>query len=94
MFQADFSGIIKTILIVLLIYFGFKILLKYFGPLLLRYALKKMGKKFQQQFNQFDGPQAAQRKKQKGKVTIEKKPKNQRKSNNDVGEYIDYEEID
>ena len=98
MIQADFSGVIKTILIVLLVYFGFKILLRYFGPMLLKYAMKKMGRKFEQQFNQqFNGDQQDAKTKnttREGNVSIDKKPRNRRKSNKEVGEYIDYEEID
>ncbi len=49
-----------------------------------------MGNKFQQQFNQ----QPPSGKKKEGEVVIEKKPKNPGKPNKNVGEYIDYEEID
>ena len=92
MYEASFSEVIRVVLIILLIYFGLKLIIRWFGPLLLKYILRKVGKKFEQSFN----PHAPSgRKKQKeGEVTIEKKPKNKRKSNNDVGEYIDYEEID
>ena len=52
-----------------------------------------MGQKFESQFNQqFGGAQNAAEK--KGKVSIDKKPKNSKGSNKKVGEYIDYEEID
>tara|TARA_B100000929_G_C15439149_1_gene397435 strand:- start:547 stop:714 length:168 start_codon:yes stop_codon:yes gene_type:complete len=55
--------------------------------------MKKMGRKFEQQFNQqFGGRQASQE--PKGKVSIDKKPKAGKGSNKNVGEYIDYEEID
>ena len=93
MLEASFTGVLKTILIVLLVYFGLKILFRYFGPMLLRYFMKRMGRKFEQQFNQqFGGPQ--QQNNKKGKVSIDKKPKSGRESNKTVGEYIDYEEID
>jgi hypothetical protein len=52
--------------------------------------MKKMGKKFQDQFNQYKQPT----KEKEGKVSIDKNPGKGRKSNKDVGEYIDYEEID
>jgi len=52
--------------------------------------LKRIGSKFQQQFN----PQPPKRSKKEGDVVIEKKPNNSRKANKKVGEYIDYEEID
>ena len=92
MYEASFSEVLRVVLIVLLIYFGFKIIIRWFGPLLLRYILRKVGKKFEEKFNQFDT--SGRSKKKEGDVTIEKKPKNRKKSNNDVGEYVDYEEID
>lgn len=92
MHEASFSEVVRVILIVLLIYFGFKLIIRWFGPLILRYILRRIGKKFGQHFNQFD---PSRRPGNEGEVTIDKKPKNKRKSkNDDVGEYIDYEEID
>lgn len=90
MYEASFQSILKTILIILMIYFGLKILLRFFGPIILKYFLTKVGSKFQQQFNQ----QPPSGKKKEGDVVIEKKPKNPGKPNKNVGEYIDYEEID
>ena len=58
--------------------------------MILKYFLKKIGSKVQQQFNQ----QAPQGSGKQGEVVIEKKPKKGGKSNKNVGEYIDYEEID
>lgn len=58
--------------------------------MILKYFLKKIGSKVQQQFNN----QAPRGFGEKGKVVIEKKPKKAGKSNKNVGEYIDYEEID
>lgn len=93
MLEASLSGVLKTVLIVLLVYFGLKILLRFFGPLILKYFMKKMGRKFEKQFNQqFGGQQQPPDK--EGKVSIDKKPKGNRESNKNVGEYIDYEEID
>lgn len=91
MYEASFSGVIRTILIILLIYYGLKILFRWFGPSILKYFMQKMGKRFEQQFNQYQQPR---NRKDEGEVSIEKKPKNKRKSNKNVGEYIDYEEID
>ena len=90
MYEASFESVLRTILIILLIYFGFKVLIRFFGPMILKYFLKKIGKKFTQQFNQ--APPS--RSKKEGEVVIEKKPEKGRKSNKNVGEYIDYEEID
>lgn len=94
MLEASLSGVLKTVLIVLLVYFGLKILLRYFGPILLKYFMKRMGRKFEQQFNQQFGGAQEQPGNKKGNVTVDKKAKSSRRSNKKVGEYIDYEEID
>lgn len=90
MYEASFESIVRTILIILLVYFAFKMFIRWFGPIILKYFLKKIGSKFQQQFN----PQANSGTSKKGDVVIEKKPKKGPNSNKNVGEYIDYEEID
>ena len=91
MHEASLAQVLKVILIVLLVYFGLKLIIRWLGPLILRWVLKKIGKKFEQRFQNFD-PGKAQKRRQ-GEVTIEKNPTS-RQSKNDVGEYIDYEEID
>jgi hypothetical protein len=90
MHEASFESILKTVLIILLIYFGFKIFIKWFGPLILKWFLKRIGQKFQQQFN---GPNPSATSK-KGKVEIKSDIPKSSKSNKKVGEYIDFEEIE
>ncbi len=87
--EASLQGVLKVILIILLIYYGLKVLTRLFGPLLFRYVTKKAGEKFEQHFGKYQQPQHTK----KGEITIEKKPK-QKSSNKDVGEYIDFEELD
>jgi hypothetical protein len=65
-------------------------MIKFFGPLILKYFLKKIGNKFQQQFNQQSQPGS----KKKDGESIDKKSPSNMKSNKKTGEYIDYEEID
>lgn len=91
MYEASFSEVIRVLLIILLIYFGFKLIIRWFGPLLLKYILRRVGKKFEKQFGNFDPSSES---KKKGGISIEKKPKKPREGKKDVGEYIDYEEID
>ncbi|MDP5082107.1 MAG: DUF4834 family protein [Winogradskyella sp.] len=94
--EASVMGLLKTILIILLFYFGFKILARIFAPLLLRFVAKKAEEKFGGQFGGFNN-QANQRQQQKqneGETVIDKMPKQNKNSNEKVGEYIDYEEID
>ncbi len=90
MHEASFESVLKTILIILLIYFGFKIFIKWFGPLILKWFLKRIGQKFQQQFNSPNPPNTSK----KGKAEINSDPLKSSKSNNKVGEYIDFEEIE
>lgn len=92
--EASVSEVLQVILVILLIYFGLKILIRWFGPLLLKFVLRKIGKEFEKKFSQYDPAGNTKKDKKQGKTTLEKKPKNKRKSNKDVGEYIDYEEID
>jgi tRNA A22 N-methylase len=87
--EASLQGVLKVIFIIILIYYGLKIITRLFGPLLLKYVTKKAKEKFKQQFDQYQQPQQST----EGEVTIENKTK-QNSSNKDVGEYIDFEEID
>ena len=91
--QASLTGLVRMILIILLIYYGVKILSRLFGPLLLKYIAKKAEQKFGAQFGQFQQRPQEKNAKKEGEVTIDKMP-NMKTSNKDVGEYVDYEEID
>lgn len=90
--EASFEGFIRVILIFLLIYFGIKIIIRYFGPAILRYIMKRIGKSMSKRF--YESQNQRKQQSREGEVTIDKKPPKGRKSNNDVGEYVDYEEID
>lgn len=86
-------GFLKTILIVLLVYYALKLLAKWFAPRLFRYAAKKTEEHFKEKFEGFaDQNRAAEE--QVGDVIIEKKTKKKTSSSNTVGEYIDFEEIE
>lgn len=90
---ASVIGLFRTILIIALIYFGFKILARLFAPFLLKFVAKKAEERFG---NQFGGPYQKKQKepvKKEGEVTIDKIP-NIKTSNKDVGDYVDYEEIE
>ena len=87
------TGLVRMILIILLIYFGIKILSRLLTPFLIKYVSKKAEQRFGQQFGQFQGHARQQQPKKEGEVTIDKMP-NTKTSNKDVGDYVDYEEID
>lgn len=89
-------GLLKTILIIVLFYYGFKILARLFAPILVRFVAKKAEQKFGEQFGGFQNPnqQREQQKQKEGETVIDKMPNQNRKSNDKVGEYVDYEEVD
>lgn len=88
---ASITGVLRVILIILLIYYGIKILSRIFAPYLMKYVVKKTEERFGGQFGQYQNPKQEQNK--EGEVTIDKAPKTST-SNKKVGEYVDYEEID
>ncbi|WP_179344826.1 DUF4834 family protein [Winogradskyella ursingii] len=94
--EASAMGLLRTILIILLLYFGFKILARLFAPLLMRFVAKKAEEKFGQQFGGRPHPNQTrkQQKQKEGETVIDKMPNQDKSSNEKVGEYIDYEEID
>jgi len=87
---ASVTGFVRTLLIILLVYFGIKILSRLFAPVILKYFSKKVEKKFGQQFGGFQTNEPPEK---EGETSIDKMPKT-KSSNKDVGEYVDYEEID
>jgi len=84
--------LLKTILILILVYYGIKLLFKWLAPHLLNYAVKKTGERFGRQYDQsgdFDKGRP-----ETGQTTVSKKPRPKSNPSKKVGEYIDFEEID
>jgi len=94
-YTASVMGLLRTILIILLVYFGLKILSRLFAPVLLKFVAKKAEQRFGDQFGGFQNQNRAQSKQGKaGETVIDKMPNKNKKANDKVGEYIDYEEIE
>lgn len=92
---ASLPGLVKTILIILLVWYGVKILSRLFAPFLVKYVAKKAEQKFGQQFGQFQQQQQQQNtRKKEGEISIDKMPNQGKPSNKNVGEYVDFEEIE
>jgi len=83
---ASLIGLIKTLLILLLIYTLFKYIIRLFAPFIISSLVRKISRKFEQ--TQSDSTQYDE-----GEVSIDKSITKD-KSNNDLGDYVDYEEID
>ena len=83
---------LKTILIILLVYFGLKFLFRLLAPYAMRYLAKKATQRFENAFGQAPfGTQGSN----PGPQTQSNSTKDIPKSNGKiVGEYVDYEEID
>lgn len=83
---------LKTILIILLVYYGLKFLTKLAAPYLMRYVTKKAEQKFGQAFG--GNPTSSQSLEKEGSVSIDRRPNTQAQSKNAVGEYVDFEDVE
>ena len=90
-------ALLKTLLVILLVYYGLKIILRMFAPKIFGYAARKTEEHFKERFGEFSQQQKATEERV-GDVIIDKKSASKntsRKGNSDkVGDYIDFEEID
>ncbi len=86
-------ALLKTILIIVLVYYLFKILAKLFAPKIINYAAKKAEAHFKERFGDFTNPNVGNEE-QVGDVIIEKKTSKKTNTSEKVGDYIDFEEID
>jgi len=87
------NSFLETILIILLVYYALKIVLKLSKPYLMRYVAKKANERFGQAFGNdpFNSPNQKQ---EEGKVTIDTSKATTKTSKSTVGEYVDFEEIE
>jgi hypothetical protein len=84
---------LKTILIILLVYYLLKILARWFDPKIFSYDAKKTEEKFREKFEGFTNQQKSNEE-QIGDIIIDKKPTKQNTTSKKVGEYIEFEELD
>lgn len=87
--EAGPVNLIKTLLIIFLVYYAVRFVVKLFAPYLVKKAIDKMQEKAQQHNRQQTGNDVRE-----GETVIDKKPHNTNQSSNSVGEYVDFEEID
>jgi len=85
--------LLKTILIILLVYYGLKIIAKWYGPKLFSYAARKTEEKFKERFGEFT-QQNQRDEEQIGDVTVKKQTAQKPNSKEPIGEYIEFEELD
>lgn len=78
--------LLRTIVIIMAVYYIGKFLMRIFAPMLMKYAAGKMEQKVKEQFQQHQQPQREQHQKTE--------PIHKKTSTKKVGDYIDFEEID
>ncbi|MFD2891261.1 DUF4834 domain-containing protein [Flavobacterium chuncheonense] len=83
---ASFTGFVRTLIWIILIYYAFKFLARIFAPIIMQKAVSKMQEKMEQQMrNQQNSNQQQYTQTKKAEMPTEKKK---------VGEYIEFEEIE
>ncbi len=83
-------GLLRTLAILVIIYYVFKFFSRYIAPIFLKKVMKNVEKKFREQQQQ---QQPEESKAKVGETVIEKKPSKIKESNKDVGDYVDYEDV-
>ena len=82
--------ILKFIFWFFFISYLIKILARIFAPILMKYFAARIKDKFEKNYY-YSQKKSHQ---QEGDVTIDSKSKSQNKKSNDIGEYVDFEEVD
>lgn len=90
---ASMPGFIRTILIIIAVYYGMKLLFRLLAPILMRKLVQKAEQNFRQASGQHYSDQQQQNQYQNPQKPTSSKSENPR-STKKVGEYIDYEEIE
>ena len=80
---------LRTILIIVVIYYGIRLFSRYVLPLLVDKGLKNMQQKMQNQQRQNQRPSRPD-----GEVTIENNKNTDRNKSQNQGDYVDFEEVD
>ncbi len=84
------QGFLRTILILILVYYA----LKWIGRILFPVLFQKAVRNFEEKARQQQGPADSSDQVKEGETVIDRRPGPQRETNKNVGEYVDYEEID
>lgn len=87
--EAGLVSLLRTLLILVAVYFAFRLIFRVLVPYLLKLFIKKQQNKFYQNHNQASHYEHEQK---TGEVNI--KGKQKKSHNNDqLGDYVDYEEV-
>ena len=78
-------GLLRTIVLIIVFYYVFRFVARYVFPFVFKSYVNKM---------QRDMNKQQQSRKKEGEISIEYDPRDKKKSNGHVGEYVDFEEVD
>ncbi len=98
-------GLFRTVLIIAIVYYAWKFVWRLIGPIIAKSAMSKIQKKMEEQMRQAAGGQAGSHrqsnsssfdKRKEGEITLDKKKSTQKQnmSTKDMGEYVDFEEVE
>ncbi len=79
---------LRTLLIILLVWYGFKMVMRFLAPKVVEKAAEKIVRDMQQKQNQQARPGT-----RPGDITVERTDKKDKQVKRNEGEYIDFEEI-
>ena len=82
------TNFIRTLLVIIVIWYGIRLITKYVFPLMLNKTMKNMQSRMEEQIRE---QQRSTRR--EGEVTVENKKQNGSPKSNE-GEYVDFEEVD
>ena len=88
--EASLQGLFRTVMIIFMVYYGLKII----GKLVFPMIFKRFVGKFEERVRNQQQQQEPQSNEQVGETTIDKKPNSAKESNKDVGDYVDYEDVE
>lgn len=94
LYTADFFGLIRTLFIIVLLYYLFKFAVRLLTPLLINKLAKKAQENFRQQQETFYRQYQNQNQENQSRQTNNPNKKQELREKKKVGEYIDFEEID
>ncbi len=82
-------GILKTIAVIVIIYYVLKFFSRYIAPIFLKKVISNVEKKYKEQQQSYQQQEEGK----VGETVIAKKPAEPKESNKNVGDYVDYEEV-
>jgi hypothetical protein len=83
-------GILRTLLIIVIIFFALRFIFRYLLPFLLT---SYVNKKFKEMGKTYNFREATYKKEKEGEVTIDYTPNDKKKYAKGKGDYVDFEEI-